>query len=318
MVHLIGFVYDHVAVKFTAFRIFADPFLQALRVSLDQCDGCFQLMGYISQELRPHGFYFFLLFNILLQLMVRFFQLGYGVLQLPGHDVEALAQHTDLVIAASRISGVKIQIRHPLGQCGQLQDRIRDLLGKEPDKPGSEHQRHDPHIRQKFIGQRRAVPDAVQRASKQKQCAVGQLSKHFQVKRILIHRVSGSVKRILFCLIQHLRHIISRDVAKHLSLQHFLGLDGKQDIVQRILAGVLEDQHGNICALTFSVDLFLLLFLGQASCRHSRIDHLIHLDHIRLFMKDIILSQENRIYKKDHCQEHCDQSDKYHHKLPFD
>ena len=65
-------------------------------------------MRNISEKFAPHILDFFFLLNVFLKLVVRPFQFGDRLFQLPRHRIEAFSQHADLIIAAPGVFGVKI------------------------------------------------------------------------------------------------------------------------------------------------------------------------------------------------------------------
>ena len=180
-VHFSGLIHDDLAVKLPALFIVVDTLLQALRITLDEGDGGFKLVGHVREEFFSHLVYLCLLLDVPLQLIVGRFQFRDGLLQLLRHLIDVVAEDADLVFLFSLIPGFKIQFRHFPGNTCQLQDRLGDPLGNK----GNDHNAYQHHchadIAQEPVGYSHALPDALDGASQDKNIAVVQAAPQLQI-----------------------------------------------------------------------------------------------------------------------------------------
>ena len=114
LIHFIGFIHDHIAIKSSALRIIADSFFQSFRIALNQSDRRFQFMRNIAKKFRTHLLQLFLLFNILLQLIIGAFQLRNRLFQLLRYFVKICPEDRYLVGTFARVFCIKIKIGHSL------------------------------------------------------------------------------------------------------------------------------------------------------------------------------------------------------------
>ena len=75
IVHLRRLIHNDLTIEITAFCIVIDTFFQSFCISLDQCDRRFQLMRDIGKKFFSHLVDLDLFFDIILQLIIRCFQL---------------------------------------------------------------------------------------------------------------------------------------------------------------------------------------------------------------------------------------------------
>jgi len=127
IVHLRRLIHNDLTIEITAFCIVIDTFFQSFCISLDQCDRRFQLMRDIGKKFFSHLVDLDLFFDIILQLIIRCFQLRNRPFQRLGHLVEMLAQLTNLILSAARIFCVKIKVCHAFGKLCQFLQRRRYL-----------------------------------------------------------------------------------------------------------------------------------------------------------------------------------------------
>ena len=102
-IHPAGLIHDYLTVKTPALRIVVYALQKPLRITLYQCNGRLQLMGYICQKLSAHLVNFFLPLNVPLQCIVCRFQLRDRTLQRLRQLVDIRTQHSDLVLLPSLI-----------------------------------------------------------------------------------------------------------------------------------------------------------------------------------------------------------------------
>ena len=114
LVHLWSLIHNNFTVKFPAFRIIGNIFIQPLCISLDQCNRSFQLMRNIIKKFLTHLINFNLIFYVFLKLVISRFQLWDRALKFSGHFVKVIAKYINLITCPALISGIKIQIRHLL------------------------------------------------------------------------------------------------------------------------------------------------------------------------------------------------------------
>ena len=138
-------------------------------------------MRYIRQKLLAHLIDFFLLLNILLQLVIGCLQFRNGLFQGCRQLIDILSQQIYLIVGTSRILRLKIQMHHFFRYSVQFQNGFRNLTGYKPCDNTACQSRQHTDICQKTIGNFHAFPNAFHRRTHDKRNAGIQPSVHLHI-----------------------------------------------------------------------------------------------------------------------------------------
>ena len=117
--------------------------VQSFGISLDKGQRCLQLMGHGRNKFFTHLFHFVGFFELYFQFAIRLFELCKGRIQLIGQIIQALAQFPDFIIARICPFMGKIEMGHSNRQLFQMNQRLRQGVGKQDGTDDGDKQPYD-------------------------------------------------------------------------------------------------------------------------------------------------------------------------------
>ena len=138
-------------------------------------------MRNIIQKLLTHPVNLFLIFDVLKELIVRWFKLWDCLFQLFGHSVEVLSKLINLITCLAVILCIKIQFTHLGRKPRQFTDRLCDTLRDHPDHQSAQSNDHKTHVEIKTVGDCNTLTNTLQRGTDQKIASISQFSPAFYI-----------------------------------------------------------------------------------------------------------------------------------------
>ena len=226
-----------------------------------------------------------------------------------------ISQLADLILSAAGISGVEVQIRHPLGQKSQLPDRFCDPSAHPADHEDTDQDCDDDRIENELAGNPGAGPDALHGyAHDDVITAAGEDSP--DLKKITPHaRIGFFLDGIIIRLFQDLRviivkaHAVGVEPARHDHVIRFPVSD------YRLVIQIQHDQSdiaGTFQFGKFSQKIIFINAVFPDMRVHQRIrpdQNTAQPDLIETFQKYIV-GEEHRHHNQDK------QADKHDRQLP--